>query len=41
MPLFSQEKKAAKISADAIPDLDTRVQNAGTEVGYHSGWAAP
>jgi len=32
LPLFSQDAAAAKIPAEQIPDLDTRVQNAGTEV---------
>merc|ERR1712060_604625 len=30
MPVFSQDKHAAKISADKIPALDEHVQNAGT-----------
>lgn len=32
LPLFSQDKHAATIAADKIPDLDTKVQNAGTVV---------
>merc|ERR1712217_222289 len=32
LPLFSQDPVAATINAGAIPDLDTKVQNAGTEV---------
>merc|ERR1719390_602809 len=32
LPLFSQDSVAASISAGKIPDLDERVQNAGTEV---------
>jgi len=32
LPLFSQDKAAASISASEIPDLDKRVQDAGTEV---------
>merc|ERR1719499_1155241 len=32
LPLFSQDQHAAKIPADKIPELDERVQNAGTEV---------
>jgi len=32
LPLFSQDAVASKITADKIPDLDTHVQNAGTEV---------
>jgi len=32
LPLFSQDKAAKSIEADKIPDLDTHVQNAGTEV---------
>merc|ERR1712003_459120 len=32
LPLFSQDKAAKTIAADKIPDLDTRVQDAGTEV---------
>merc|ERR1712190_62720 len=32
LPLFSQDKAAKTIDADKIPDLDTRVQDAGTEV---------
>merc|ERR1712125_149222 len=32
LPLFSQDKTAKTIDADKIPDLDKRVQDAGTEV---------
>jgi len=32
LPLFSQDAAAATISADKIPNLDTKVQDAGTEV---------
>merc|ERR1711871_154186 len=32
MPVFSQDKAAATIDKDKIPDLDTKVQNAGTVV---------
>jgi len=32
LPLFSQDKFASQISADRIPVLDKRVQDAGTEV---------
>lgn len=32
LPLFSQDAAGSSISADAIPDLDKRVQDAGTEV---------
>merc|ERR1712232_576341 len=32
LPLFSQDSAAAKIKAELIPDLDVRVQDAGTEV---------
>lgn len=32
LPLFSQDAAAATIKADLIPDLDVRVQDAGTEV---------
>merc|ERR1719276_721665 len=32
MPVFSQDKTAATIDTDKIPDLDKHVQNAGTEV---------
>lgn len=32
LPLFSQDAAAAEIPAEKIPDLDTRVQDAGTEV---------
>merc|ERR1711920_189181 len=32
LPLFSQDEAAARIPAGQIPDLDTKVQNAGTEV---------
>merc|ERR1712166_756882 len=32
MGVFSQDKTAATIDQDKIPDLDTHVQNAGTEV---------
>merc|ERR1711862_542789 len=32
MPVFSQDPIAATISADKIPDLDKRTQDAGTEV---------
>lgn len=32
MPVFSQDKHAAKIPADKIPALDEHVQNAGTDV---------
>merc|ERR1712203_857266 len=32
MPVFSQDAAAASISKDKIPDLDKRVQDAGTEV---------
>jgi malate dehydrogenase len=32
LPLFSQDRAAATIPADMIPDLDKRVQDAGTEV---------
>lgn len=32
LPLFSQDKAGKTIEADKIPDLDTKVQNAGTEV---------
>jgi len=32
MPVFSQDKVAKTIDAEKIPDLDKRVQNAGTEV---------
>jgi len=32
LPLFSQEKAAKGIEDDKIPDLDKKVQNAGTEV---------
>merc|ERR1712107_533811 len=32
MPVFSQDPIAATISADKIPELDKRTQDAGTEV---------
>merc|ERR1712232_384878 len=32
LPLFSQDPQSASIDASKIPDLDVRVQNAGTEV---------
>merc|ERR1712223_1211532 len=32
LPLFSQDKTAKTIEADKIPDLDVKVQDAGTEV---------
>merc|ERR1712048_1425626 len=32
LPLFSQDRTAATIDKDKIPDLDKRVQDAGTEV---------
>lgn len=32
MPVFSQDKAASSIEADKIPDLDKKVQDAGTEV---------
>merc|ERR1712110_592407 len=32
LPLFSQDRTAATIESDKIPDLDKRVQDAGTEV---------
>jgi len=32
IPLFSQDKISSTIAADKIPDLDTHVQNAGTDV---------
>merc|ERR1712038_469648 len=32
LPLFSQDPAGANISASKIPDLDVRVQDAGTEV---------
>merc|ERR1712054_749486 len=32
MPVFSQDKTAASIDKDKIPDLDVKVQNAGTVV---------
>merc|ERR1712039_1137357 len=32
LPLFSQDKAGATIDASEIPALDTRVQDAGTEV---------
>merc|ERR1712214_201839 len=32
LPLFSQDKSAASIDKEKIPDLDKRVQDAGTEV---------
>lgn len=32
MPVFSQDLAGASISKDKIPDLDKRVQDAGTEV---------
>lgn len=32
LPLFSQDKSAATIDKEKIPDLDKRVQDAGTEV---------
>merc|ERR1712113_607496 len=32
MPVFSQDKHAAKIASDKIPALDEHVQNAGTDV---------
>eukprot|EP00929_Paragymnodinium_shiwhaense_P050108 TRINITY_DN25257_c0_g2_i1.p1 TRINITY_DN25257_c0_g2~~TRINITY_DN25257_c0_g2_i1.p1 ORF type:complete len:343 (-),score=77.46 TRINITY_DN25257_c0_g2_i1:208-1236(-) len=32
LPLFSQDPAAASIAAELIPDLDVRVQDAGTEV---------
>jgi len=32
LPLFSQDKAAASIDAAKIPDLDKKVQDAGTEV---------
>merc|ERR1711981_36196 len=32
MPVFSQDKTAATIDKDKIPELDKRVQDAGTEV---------
>merc|ERR1719409_1862115 len=32
LPLFSQDKTAAGIDADKIPDLDKKVQDAGTVV---------
>merc|ERR1712228_686424 len=32
LPLFSQDKTAASVDAEQIPDLDKKVQDAGTEV---------
>merc|ERR1712066_516406 len=32
LPLFSQDKAAASVDAEKIPDLDKKVQDAGTEV---------
>merc|ERR1711939_942713 len=32
LPLFSQDKTSKGIDAEKIPDLDIRVQDAGTEV---------
>jgi malate dehydrogenase len=32
LPVFSQDKTSAGIAADKIPDLDVKVQDAGTEV---------
>merc|ERR1719160_413359 len=32
LPVFSQDKAAASIDADKIPDLDKKVQDAGTVV---------
>merc|ERR1712066_37971 len=32
MPVFSQDKHAANIPADKIPELDKHVQDAGTDV---------
>ena len=32
LPLFSQDKMPARIDADKMPDWDTQVQDAGTEV---------
>merc|ERR1712232_729065 len=32
LPLFSQDKTAASIDKDKIPDLDKKTQDAGTEV---------
>merc|ERR1712093_911702 len=32
LPVFSQDKTAAGIDAEKIPDLDVKVQDAGTEV---------
>merc|ERR1712087_288477 len=32
LPLFSQDKTAASVDAEKIPDLDKKVQDAGTEV---------
>merc|ERR1719379_867456 len=32
LPVFSQDKTAASIDKDKIPDLDVKVQDAGTEV---------
>merc|ERR1712048_467978 len=32
LPLFSQDKTAKTIEAEKIPDLDKKVQDAGTEV---------
>jgi hypothetical protein len=32
MPVFSQDKTAATIDIEKIPDLDKRVQDAGTEI---------
>merc|ERR1712024_71478 len=32
LPLFSQDKTAKTIEADKIPDLDVKVQDAGTDV---------
>merc|ERR1719158_1516858 len=32
LPVFSQDKTAAGIAAEKIPDLDVKVQDAGTEV---------
>merc|ERR1712173_215681 len=32
LPLFSQDTAASSIAVDKVPDLDARVQDAGTEV---------
>merc|ERR1712203_1229979 len=37
LPLFSQDKRASKIDAEKIPDLDKKTQDAGTEVVEKKG----